>query len=58
MRKTMPIKKLKELKNTLLDLIPKLPDEDQCASQENDLIADVINLKTSLDQYLQEISND
>lgn len=41
--------KINELYNNLCDLLDNAPDEDQCTDEENEMYADMANLKDSIE---------
>lgn len=45
---------LGKLFQTLVDLSYKLPDEEDCTNVENDMCADICNLRESIQNYLEE----
>lgn len=47
-------KELGKLFQTLVDLSYKLPDEEDCTNRENDMCADIYNLRDSIQNYLEE----
>lgn len=50
----MPIEELKALLKTLSELNDQVPSEEDCTDLENEVCADIANLRNSLARLLEE----